>query len=116
MTKRSDLHALPLRPAVYHILLVLSARELHGLGIAEEIEEASDGVLELGPGTLYRSLSEMTADGLIEPVPAPSDDADPRRKYYRITKPGRALVARESARLARLVEVARARRILPEGA
>jgi DNA-binding PadR family transcriptional regulator len=110
-----ELKGLPLRPAVYHILLALAARPLHGLGIAEAVERDTDGVMELGPGTLYRSLSEMVEGGLIEPAEAP-DRADPRRKYYALTGAGRAAVAAESRRLARLVEAARARALLPEAA
>lgn len=106
----------PLRPAVFHILLALSARDLHGLGIADAAEEASEGTLELGPGTLYRSLSEMTDSGLVRQVEAPEADADPRRKYYRITAPGREVLAREAARLKRLVDTARDRNVLPETA
>lgn len=110
-----ELNSPPLRPAVYHILLALAGRPLHGLGIADAVERDTDGVMELGPGTLYRSLSEMADGGLIEPVPAPAD-ADPRRKYYGLTGEGREAVVAESRRLARLVEAARARDLLPEGA
>lgn len=116
MSPYSDSRALPLRPAVFHILLALSGRDLHGLGIADAVEEMSEGVVELGPGTLYRSLSEMSDDGLVRPVDAPREDADPRRKYYRITPSGRELLAAEAARLDRLVETARSRRVLPETA
>ncbi|MGD2046140.1 MAG: PadR family transcriptional regulator [Gemmatimonadota bacterium] len=114
MPGTSDLLTPPLRPAVYHILLALNARERHGLGIADEVERASEGVLELGPGTLYRSLSEMVEAGLIDPVPAPNEDADPRRKYYRIAPEGRELLARETSRLGRLVQRARARGVIAE--
>jgi DNA-binding PadR family transcriptional regulator len=107
---------LPLRPAVLHILLALSGSDLHGLGIADEVEQSSDGVVELGPGTLYRSLAEMTAAGLIRSVPAPSEGADPRRKYYGLTEEGRRLLAAEAARLDRLVGQARARNVLVEPA
>lgn len=103
----------PLRPAVFHILLALSGRDLHGLGIADAAEEASEGTVELGPGTLYRSLAEMTEAGLVRPVPPPRDDADPRRKYYRITGRGREVLAAEAARLQRLVDTVRSRRVLP---
>lgn len=106
----------PLRPAVYHILLALQGGDRHGLGIADEIERASEGTVEMGPGTLYRSLAEMVGHGLIRSVEAPSSDADPRRKYYRITPDGRDLLAAETARLGRLVEAARARGALPEKA
>ena len=102
----------PLRPAVYHILLALSAHDRHGLGIADEIERISSGALELGPGTLYRSLAEMTDSGLIAPVAPPERDADPRRKHYRITAAGRELLARETERLGRLLEAARAQGVL----
>lgn len=104
----------PLKTPVFHILLALSGRDLHGLGIADEVEEATDGVVELGPGTLYRSLKEMAERELIREVDAPEDDADPRRKYYRITPYGRKAVAAEAARFEQLVEVARTRKLLPE--
>jgi DNA-binding PadR family transcriptional regulator len=109
-------HVPPLRPSVYHILLALVSRDRHGLGIAHEIERASEGALELGPGTLYRSLAELAEARLIRAVPAPSADADVRRKYYRITREGRDLLARETDRLDRLVEEARALGALPERA
>ncbi len=116
MARSSDPGAVPLRPPVYHILLALLGRDRHGLGIAEEIERASEGAVELGPGTLYRSLSEMVDARLIRAVAAPTADADPRRKYYRLTEEGRALLERETARLDRLVETARAQGALPEQA
>ena len=116
MSRSSDRRSIPLRPPVYHILLALVRGELHGLGIADEVEQASEGAVELGPGTLYRSLSEMTEAGLIRGVGAPSGDADPRRKYYGLTASGREGLAAETARLGRLVETARARNAVPEQA
>ena len=105
----------PLRPSILHILLALSERNLHGLGIADQVEEASGGVIHLGPGTLYRSLDEMQGAGLVRRAEAPDGDADPRRKYYRITGRGRELLRAEMERLQGLVELARHRRILGEG-
>lgn len=104
----------PLRPAVFHILLALAERARHGLGIADEVEQATDGTVELGPGTLYRSLKQMLEAGMVAETDAPEPDPDPRRKYYRVTPEGRRLLADEAARLARIVEVARERRVLPE--
>lgn len=100
---------LPLRPPVFHILLALSTEPRHGLGIADEAETASQGAVRLGPGTLYRSLDEMTGEGLVEPVPPPGEDVDPRRKYYGITASGRHLLQAEVSRLERLTRHARAR-------
>jgi DNA-binding PadR family transcriptional regulator len=105
-----------LKMPVFHILLALAEGELHGLGIADWVEQTTGGVVELGPGTLYRSLKEMAEGGLIREAAAPAGDEDPRRKFYAITPLGRRRVAVEAARLERLVEVARARRLLPERA
>lgn len=105
---------LPLKTPVFHILLALSDADGHGLGIADEVERATGGTVKLVPGTLYRSLKEMSERGLIRKVDAPRDDADPRRKYYRITERGRELVRAEAARLQRLLQVARERDVLPE--
>lgn len=103
-----------MRPAVFHILLALAREDLHGLGIAKAVDEATNGAMSLGPGTLYRSLGEMVDGGLIEEVDAPEGDADPRRRYYTVTERGRELARLEAARLARLVELARDGRLLPE--
>lgn len=116
MTQSDEGRSLPLNTPVFHILLALSERDLHGLGIADEVERATEGAVELGPGTLYRSLKEMSAEGLIRETEPPVEDADPRRRYYRITPGGRRLVEAEAARLERLVRVARERNLLPERA
>lgn len=100
-----------LRPPVFHILLALAEADLHGLGIADSVEAASAGTVVLGPGTLYRSLKEMSKEGLIVEVEAPST-SDPRRRYYRATALGRSCLADEIRRLGRLVALARDRRVV----
>jgi len=104
----------PLKPAVFHILLALSERPQHGLGIADRVEQATDGAVRLGPGTLYRSLKEMVRDGLVCEIPAPADDEDPRRKFHRLTDYGRELLEVEAIRYQRIVDVAKERRVLPD--
>ena len=104
----------PLKLPVFHILLALSEQDHHGLGIASEVEDATGGTVRLGPGTLYRTLKEMTSDGLALEVPAPSDDEDPRRKFYRISEAGRQALRGEASRYERIVEVARKRDVLPQ--
>ena len=106
--------AAPLTPAMFHILLALAERERHGYDMIQAIDEASGGGFKIGPGTLYRSIKQMLALGLIEESgerPAPDQD-DERRRYYRITAAGRRAASAEAARLARLVSAARARRLL----
>jgi DNA-binding PadR family transcriptional regulator len=115
MASNSFTERIPLKPPVLHILLALSSGDLHGLGIADQVEESSDGVVTLGPGTLYRSLDEMEDAGLVERAEPPEVDADPRRKYYRITGRGEGLLRAEMERLERMVGLARSRHVLPEG-
>ena len=104
----------PLKPAVFHILLALSEKSQHGLGIADRVERATDGAVRLGPGTLYRSLKEMTREGLVCEIPAPAEDEDPRRKFHRLTEAGRAVLEAEAMRYQRIVDVAKERQVLPE--
>jgi DNA-binding PadR family transcriptional regulator len=108
---------LPLAPAVFHILLALADGERHGYGIMREIAASTGGQMRVGPGTLYRSIKQMLAAGLIieggeRPDPA-LDDA--RRRYYRLTGFGRRAAQLEALRLARLVRLAAERRLLGEG-
>jgi DNA-binding PadR family transcriptional regulator len=105
---------LPVSPAVFHILLALATGEMHGYAIMHEVAILSDGQVSMGPGTLYGSIKRMLAEGLIEESarrPDPKLD-DERRRYYRITEEGRRLLGAEAERLARLVRVARSRRLL----
>jgi len=99
---------LPLPPAIFHILVSLAAGERHGYGILKDVAERTEGEVKLGPGTLYRSLSKMLEDGLIAEVKDRSLAAlgDERRRPYRITPLGSAVARAETARLARLVEMA----------
>lgn len=99
----------PLTPAVFHILLALADQERHGYDIMQQAAAATDGRMQMGPGTLYGSIKRMMRDGLIEESderPDPELD-DSRRRYYRLTEPGRKVLAAEVERLSRLVEHAR---------
>jgi len=102
----------PMKRAEFHILLVLASADMHGLGIAEAVEEMTEGAVQLGPGTLYRSLKQLSNRGLIEDVPAPEGEDDPRRRFYGITAEGHRRAADEAERLERLVWAARENRIL----
>jgi DNA-binding PadR family transcriptional regulator len=108
----------PLSPATFHILLALAGNERHGYGIMQEVAAMTDGNLKLGPGTLYRSIKSLLAEGLIEESSQRPDPAldDERRRYYRLTEVGRGAAETEAQRLAALVRVARTRQLLPETA
>ena len=61
----------PISTPVFHILLALAEADRHGLGIADWVERKTEGVVVLPPGTLYRSLKDMVAQGMIQEVAAP---------------------------------------------
>jgi DNA-binding PadR family transcriptional regulator len=102
---------LPLRPASLHVLLAIEAGESHGYAIMRHAETASGGTVKLGPGTLYGALQRLLAQGLLE-EPQGGGDEDSRRRPYRLTALGRAVLGAEVERLARVVAAARSRRAL----
>jgi DNA-binding PadR family transcriptional regulator len=107
---------LPLTPAVFHIMLALGRGEGHGYGIMLEVERLTSGRLNLGPGTLYRSIQRMLLDELIEEMKDVSDseEDDERRRYYRLTRLGLDVAREEARRLELLVNAARERELLPK--
>ena len=105
---------LPLPPAMFHILLSLAEGDRHGYAIIQDVSARTDGEVTLGAGTLYRSIQRMLEQELIVEVDAqPSDTADERRRYYRLTTLGRRVAQAEAARLTRLLADARATGLLP---
>lgn len=103
---------LPLKPHWFHVLLSLDGQEQHGYGIMQEVLERTNGTVRLWPATLYGSLKRLIADGLIKesderPV-AELDDA--RRRYYRLTRMGRAVLELECERLQEMVRMVQKKR------
>jgi DNA-binding PadR family transcriptional regulator len=104
---------LPLKPAEFHVLLTLVGGAVHGYAIRQEVEARTGGGVRLWPATLYGTIGRLADGGLIEevrPVDAPPDDV--HRRFYALTALGRAVVDAETERLARLVELARAKQAL----
>ena len=103
----------PVTSSVFYVLLALSETDRHGVGIADEVDRLTDGVVELGPGTLYATLGKMLDRGLLE-IGDPPDGArrDPRRRYYSITPRGREVLEREAERLAVVMAAVRRQGVL----
>jgi DNA-binding PadR family transcriptional regulator len=99
-----------LKTSWYYILLSLAAADRHGLAVAREVLALSDGRIKLWPAMLYGALEDLCDRGWIEELTdARRQDDSERKRYYRITRAGRATAATETERLAALVRVARAR-------
>jgi DNA-binding PadR family transcriptional regulator len=108
---------LPLSPAILHILVALSGEDRHGYGIMQEVARQSDDRYKLGPGTLYDNLEKLLNQGIVEGASRRSLADDPRRRYYRLTRFGRRLLATEITRLEGVVRKAKSHlRIHPEKA
>jgi DNA-binding PadR family transcriptional regulator len=95
---------LPLKRAVFHILLALGDGARHGYGIRADVEALTGGAVKLWPVTMYGTLRELGDAGLIEAAAAPADEQDGRRQYYELTLLGRRVLRAETARLRALVE------------
>jgi DNA-binding PadR family transcriptional regulator len=98
----------PLTPAAFQVLLALATGQAHGYAVMQFIEQVTAGTVRLGPGTLYRTIGRLLADGLVEEVEGGDPEAphDARRRYYRLTPLGRQAAEAEAALLQRLVAAA----------
>jgi len=104
----------PLPSAAFQILLALVGEDLHGYAIMRQVAEQTGNRVRLGPGTLYSSIRSLLENGLIEELDSreDADSGDERRRYYRLSSAGRKLARAEAQRLAEVLRVARAKKIL----
>ncbi len=99
---------LPLTPVVFHILLAVSERALHGYRIMQDVNSRSGDRVGLGPGTLYGAIQRMEDAGLLEKAEPPSGEkVERRRRYYQMTELGRGALLGETERLEALVALVR---------
>jgi DNA-binding PadR family transcriptional regulator len=100
---------LPLTVPVFHILLSLVDRDLHGYALIRKIDERTKGEVRLTASTLYGAVARMLDAELIHECEA---EPGARRRSYRITRAGRTLLRREAERLERAADWARDKRLL----
>ena len=92
------------------ILKSLSLEPMHGFGISRRIEQISQGVFKVNPGSLLLAFQRMGRDGLIESEWRVSEN-NRRAKYYALTAKGKKQLkvetndwTRRAAAIARLLE------------
>jgi len=76
------------------ILRTLDLRPLHGVGIADRIEQVTNGVFVVGPGSLFPALHRLAEKGWIAGEWGESETGR-RVKVYSLTAPGRTRLATE---------------------
>jgi DNA-binding PadR family transcriptional regulator len=120
-TKKNELpdevlRLIPLTPAVFFILFALADGEKHGYAIMQQTNKLSEGRFRMGPGTLYTTIQRLLEFSLIEELSGTSDpDArDSRRRYYRLTRQGKALLDLEINRMGAVLQLASEKRLWPQ--
>jgi DNA-binding PadR family transcriptional regulator len=96
---------LPLPHLPMHVLLALAEQPRHGWSIIRTIREITSGRDNPSSGSLYLAMSRLEERGLIEEAPDAAGGEDGRRKVYRLTELGRAVLEAETVRLASLVRL-----------
>ncbi len=84
------------------VLISLADGPKHGYAMAQDIERVSGQTL--GPGTLYGAITRLEAARWIEPLPA-----DDRRRPYKLTSAGAAVLRARLESLRAITRAARAR-------
>ena len=78
------------------ILKTLSLQPMHGFGITRRIEQISDGVFKVNPGSLLTAFQRLEREGLLDSEWRQTDNSR-RAKYYRLTRTGRKRLGLEVA-------------------
>jgi DNA-binding PadR family transcriptional regulator len=84
------------------ILRLLSERPMYGYEIVKLVDARTNGLLQWKEGTLYPALHRLEADGLIRGewrtvATAAGNESDRQRKYYAITRSGKAALKEKTA-------------------
>jgi len=102
-----------LTPLSAAILFALADGASHGYALIREIEALTEGDMQPNTGSMYLALHRLLEEGLISESDGPEDA---RRRYYKLTPVGREAARKEARRLAQLVRVASAKRLIPRAA
>ena len=84
------------------VLRTLDLKALHGVGIADRIEQVTNGAFVVGPGSLFPALHRLAEKGWIE---GQWDELETgrRAKFYSITRTGRGQLAKEQRNWERIL-------------
>lgn len=87
------------------VLATLGRGPLHGYGLVEELRDVSEGAFDLAEGTVYPALYRLEAAGLLSSTWSLASGR--RRRVYRLTRRGRAELAREKREWRRFADTMR---------
>jgi transcriptional regulator len=95
------------------IMKTLSLEPMHGFGIARRVEQVSQGVFKVNPGSLLTALTRLERAGWLNAEWRRTENAR-RAKYYMLTRAGRSQLDDEQSDWTR--RAAAVARILKAGA
>ena len=78
------------------ILKTLSLEPIHGFGIARRIEQISNGVFKVNPGSLLTALQRLERAGWLDSQWRETENSR-RAKYYFLTRSGKKQLEIETA-------------------
>jgi PadR family transcriptional regulator, regulatory protein PadR len=84
------------------VLKTLALEAMHGYGIALRIEQVSDGVFRVNPGSLLPALNRMERAGHVKSEWRATEN-NRRAKYYLLTPRGRKALEEEQQQWGRQV-------------
>ena len=76
---------------------------LHGYGIAQQIQQTSEAVLQVEEGSLYPALQRMLIKGWVIAEWGQSDN-NRRARYYRLTPAGKKQLSVEISEFERVMQ------------
>jgi PadR family transcriptional regulator PadR len=77
------------------ILKTLALAPLHAHGVAQRIEQMSDGVFRVNTGSLFTAFNRLEREGLVAAEWGDTENSR-RAKYYSLTKAGRKALGEET--------------------
>jgi transcriptional regulator len=84
------------------ILKTLSLEPMHGFGIARRVEQISQGVFKVNPGSLLTALQRMQRSGWLDAEWCLTENSR-RAKVYKLTRAGKKQLENETADWSRRV-------------
>ncbi len=84
------------------ILRTLVLGSMHGYGIAQQLKQVSDDVLQVGESSLYPALQRLLLNGWVQAEWGASEN-NRRARYYSLTPAGRKQLASERQEFQRMI-------------
>jgi PadR family transcriptional regulator, regulatory protein PadR len=84
------------------ILKTLALGPMHGYGIAQQLKQVSDDVLQVGESSLYPALQRLLLNGWVKAEWGASEN-NRRARYYTLTAAGRKQLVLEGEEFSRMV-------------